>query len=269
MEANNSCEISRLPEDCLSHIISLTSLRDTCCCSAVSTSFLSAAIADVVWGNFLPTDIDNILSKIPNRPVFASKKDLYYHLSNRGVIVDDGKMSFRLDRSSSAKIYMLSSSRAVGIIWGRDPRYWQCVPNNNSMFSEVAQLIVVWWFVIFANFRCKNLSPKTKYGAYFIFKLEDDMEGFDRPLEASIYFHHVESHHRICLEARNGMSRQNPNNQIRYPQVRDDQWSEVEIGEFYNAGEEDDEVGVKVHETRELGPKRGLIFNGIEFRPKI
>ena len=79
-----------------------------------------------------------------------------------------------------------------------------------------------------------------RYGAYFIFKLEDDPNGFDLPLQATIAFHGKESRRQICLQARNGMSRQNPNNQIRYPQVRDDQWCEVEIGELYNDGEEDD-----------------------------
>ncbi|KAF3338396.1 putative F-box protein PP2-B12 [Carex littledalei] len=269
MGAKNSCEISRLPQDCLSRVISLTSPRDACRCSTVCTFFKSAADADAVWEHFFPTDLGHLLSTTVDQPVFTSKKDLYYHLSTRGILVDDGKMCLKLDRSSGAKIYMLSATRAVAITWGDNLLYWQHVPNLESRFSEVQHLVLVWWLEISAIFRCKNLTPKMRYGAYFIFKLDDNSNGLDLPLEATIAFHHKESLHRICLEARNGMSRQNPNNQIKYPQVRDDQWSEVEIGEFYYDGEEDDQVGVRVLETKELWAKRGLIFNGIEFRPKI
>lgn len=140
-------------------------------------------------------------------------------------------------------------------------------PSFPIRFSEVEQLILVWWFRVVAKFSSKNLTAKTRYVAYFIFKLEDESIGLDRPLEAVFTVGDEESRHRICLEPRNSTARQNPNNPIRYPQVRDDQWSEVEIGQFYNDGEEDREVLAGVEELESA--KRGLIFNGIEFRPMI
>lgn len=63
-------------------------------------------------------------------------------------------------------------------------------------------------------------------------------------------------------------TKQNPNSAIRYPQARDDPWSEIEIGEFYNDGEDDGDVELYVREVKELWAKRGLIFYGIEIRPK-
>ncbi|KAF3338393.1 putative F-box protein PP2-B12 [Carex littledalei] len=271
MGAKNSCEISRLPQDCLTRIISLTSPRDACCCSAVSTNFQLAADADAVWEHFLPPDLDHILSRTEDQLVFTSKKDLYFLLSNRDIILDDGKMSFRLDRSSGAKIYMLSASRsAISIIWGDNPQYWQRVsPNRDSRFSEVARLIIVWWLKMSTRFSCKILTPKTNYTAYFVFKLEDDSSGLDLPIDALIDFGEQESRHKICLQPRSSSTRQTPNNAIRYPRVRDDGWSEVEIGEFYNDCEDDDEiVELDVREVNGLWAKRGLIFYGIEIRPK-
>ncbi|KAJ4806228.1 F-box protein PP2-B11 [Rhynchospora pubera] len=268
MGANNSCEISRLPVDCLSRIISLTSPIDACRCSVVSTFFRSAAAADVVWEHFLPADLDNILSQTLDKPVFVSKKDLYFHLSNEGILVDDGKMILSLDRLTGAKICMLST-RAVDIIWGWDVRYWQYVPNHDSRFSEVAQLMIVWWLELRITLSCKNLTPKTRYAAYFIFKLEDDSNGFDLPIEANIAVGDQETQHKVCLQPRNDTARHSINNPIRYPQVRADQWSEVEIAVFFNDGEEDDHFSANVEETRGLWAKKGLIFYGIEFRPKI
>lgn len=90
MGAKNSCEISRLPQDCLAHVISLTSPRDACRCSVVSTNFQLAAGADAVWEHFLPPDLDHILSRTEDELVFTSKKDLYFLLSNRAIILDEG-----------------------------------------------------------------------------------------------------------------------------------------------------------------------------------
>lgn len=135
-------------------------------------------------------------------------------------------------------------------------------------FSAVAQLILVWWLVIAARFSCKNLTPKTNYAAYFVFKLEDDASGFDRPIDAQVAFGEQESQTKICLQPGSSSTRQTPKNVIRYPQVRDDGWSEVEIGEFYNDGEDDGDVEMEVNEIKGLWAKRGLLFYGIELQPK-
>jgi Phloem protein 2 len=141
-------------------------------------------------------------------------------------------------------------------------------------FLEVRRLIIVWWFDIGATFSSKNLTPRTRYAVYFIFKLEDDSSGFDLPIEAIVTFVSEvrdaldSDYNKIFLQTKKG-TRQNPNNSFRYPRVRNDQWLEVEIGEFYNDVEVADQVGVQVKETKDLWAKRGLIFNGFEFRPKI
>ncbi|KAH7521807.1 hypothetical protein FEM48_Zijuj07G0071400 [Ziziphus jujuba var. spinosa] len=86
-------EITQLPEECISHIISFTSPRDACRLSLVCPLFRSAIDSDVVWRKFLPHDYHQILSN----SAFASsmdplsKKQLFLHLSDNSIIIDSDK----------------------------------------------------------------------------------------------------------------------------------------------------------------------------------
>ncbi|PON63760.1 F-box domain containing protein [Parasponia andersonii] len=88
MEGEMSSEVNilDLPEDCISHILSLTSPGDVCRCATVSTKFRRAAQSDVVWNQFLPSCLEEILSG----SAFASKKDLYFQLCGSGILIDGG-----------------------------------------------------------------------------------------------------------------------------------------------------------------------------------
>ena len=84
-----------LPEGCIAHILSLTTPADACRLSVVSVLFNSAAESDAVWCRFLPSDVVSIVSQsdsqcsvLANSP---SKKALYLALSDRPIIMDQGK----------------------------------------------------------------------------------------------------------------------------------------------------------------------------------
>ena len=85
-----------LPEECLAHIISYTSPPDACRCALVSRNFQSAADTDVVWKGFLPSDLDEIISSSPasssSQLTALSKKELYFHLCNKPILVNNGTM---------------------------------------------------------------------------------------------------------------------------------------------------------------------------------
>jgi F-box domain len=85
-------DINQLPEECLSHVISLTSSRDACVSSAVSSTFRSAADSDATWQRFLPPDCPAILSRAVSPVEFASKKELFVRLCDRAVLIDGGKL---------------------------------------------------------------------------------------------------------------------------------------------------------------------------------
>lgn len=84
-----------LPEGCISHILSLTSPRDACRCSLVSTKFRSAAESDTVWEGFLPWRFKDFISCSVSPLLFSSKKALYFHLCQSPLVLDQGnKVAF-------------------------------------------------------------------------------------------------------------------------------------------------------------------------------
>ncbi|RWW59296.1 hypothetical protein BHE74_00033779 [Ensete ventricosum] len=83
--------MDRLPEGCVAHAIALTSPRDACRFSAVSSCFRSAAAYDTVWDRFLPSDYRSILSRAVRPVVCSSKRDLFFRLCD-SLLIDAGKM---------------------------------------------------------------------------------------------------------------------------------------------------------------------------------
>ncbi|WOL19295.1 F-box protein PP2-B12 [Canna indica] len=294
--------IERLPEGCIAHAISLTSPREACCSCAVSTAFRSAAASDTVWSRFLPDDLDSLLARAVD-PVqcssSSSKRDLFFSLCNP-ILIDGGKMSFSLDRSTGAKCYMLSA-RELFVVWGDTPCYWRWYSLPESRFSEVAELIDVCWLEVRGKIETKMLSQNTFYAAYLVFKLSDRCSGLGYPpQEASVKLGVFSLINRVCLQpsdmqahlhARRNRGRGRFGRYERwrsvfahpeakeaeddakefggvYPRERTDGWMEVQLGQFYNDKGEDGEVSMSFLEVKGGHWKHGLIIEGIEIRPK-
>ncbi|KAG6499042.1 F-box protein PP2-B11-like isoform X1 [Zingiber officinale] len=291
-----------LPQGCIAHALSFTSPRDACRASAVSTTLLSAAASDAVWDRFLPADLQSVLARA-DRPVdCCSKRDLFFRLCDEPVLVDGGKMTFSLDRSSGAKCYMLSA-RALSIQRGDTEHCWRWVSQTDSRFLEVAELINVCWLEVQGKIHSKTLSSKTTYAAYLIFKLSNHSYGLGHPLqEASVkigtqssttaiclqlsdmYAHLRARRHRVAQFGQGLCSRQRlltveetqeAEEEVegiggRVPRPRDDGWMEIELGEFYNYREEGEDGEVHIHLLEVKGGhwKNGLIIEGIQIRPK-
>ncbi|XP_072973186.1 uncharacterized protein [Typha angustifolia] len=287
-------DISRLPEECVSHVISMTSPSDSCRCAAVSTAFRSAADSDGVWNRFLPSDLPSILSRAVDPPAgYATKKDLYFRLCDLPLLLDGGKMSFQLERSSGGKCYMLSA-RSLLIVWGGTMKYWRWISLPDSRFTEVAQLLNVCWLEIRGKIESKMLSRNTTYAAYLIFKTKGQGDSFSyKPQKTMVRLGSHVSHHDVCLapdsaETRGnthmyrnflnwrgvptlphvGDAEQEATRNVRCPQKRDDGWMEMEMGEFYNEEGDDGEVEMSLMEIKGGHWKTGLILQGIEVRPK-
>lgn len=100
MESNNKQENNssvgsdsvNIPEECVAMMVSLTSPRDACRLSAVSSTFRSAAESDIVWSRFLPSDYLSLLSRAVHPVTYASKRELFFLLSGRHILIDRGKM---------------------------------------------------------------------------------------------------------------------------------------------------------------------------------
>ncbi|CAL9765409.1 unnamed protein product [Musa acuminata subsp. burmannicoides] len=285
--------MDRLPEGCVAHAIALTSPRDVCRFSAVSAAFRSAAAYDTVWDRFLPSDYRSILSRAVRPVVCSSKRDLFFRLCD-SLLIDAGKMSFWLERSSGAKCYMLSA-RSLSITWGDTPQYWRWVPLSDCRFSEAAELVNVCWLEIRGKIQSRMLSGRRTYAAYLIFRLADWSRGLGHPPQEASVTMGVQhsSTHVVRLQPNDSPSRVRARrNRIRFgPLVRwgammleiaadqeaaaeevgdarDDGWMEAELGEFYIDEGEDGEVEMSLMEVRGGHWKKGLIIQGIEIRPK-
>ncbi|KAF7069588.1 hypothetical protein CFC21_075202 [Triticum aestivum] len=186
-----------VPEECLAKVIGLTSPADACRATAVSAAFQSAADSDAVWERFLPLDCDAVLERAVHLVDSSSKKELFMDLSDDHVLLDGGKRSFGLHRSSGAKCYMLSVSE-MGIAWVTADLYWikRSDPDSRNCliypcltiklrFSKVAELMSVCWFSISDRISSKELSPGTQYAAYLVYKLTQDASGLSSPRQIS------------------------------------------------------------------------------------
>jgi len=87
-------EIQDLPEGCIAAIVSRTTPLDAGRLSVVSKTFRSASDSDEVWNHFLPSDISSIISLYPPLANTPTRKALYLALSDRPIIVDNGRKVF-------------------------------------------------------------------------------------------------------------------------------------------------------------------------------
>ncbi|XP_044481086.1 putative F-box protein PP2-B12 isoform X2 [Mangifera indica] len=242
--------ISLLPEGCIAAIISCTTPREACRLSLVSSIFKSAAESDVVWESFLPPDYQTIISKSSPCPLpfssstssllgLPSKKDLFLSLCNQPILIDDGKKSFSLDKQSG-KICCMISSRDLMIVWGDTPTYWRWASLPGARFQEVAELIGVCWLEISGKISTRILSPGRRLCMQYL---------LGRPPSLLYRSRRVKWQASLARE-------------------RGDDWLEVELGDFYNTGDENGELEISILETRGGHWKGGLIIQGIEIRPK-
>ncbi|RDX76920.1 F-box protein PP2-B10, partial [Mucuna pruriens] len=258
-----------LPEGCIAQILSYsTTPVDAFRFSLVSKLFRSASESDTVWDHFIPSDLSSIISP-SSFPSSISKKALYFTLSDHPILIDQGKKSFQLDKRTGNKCYMLSA-RDLHIIWGDTSQYWEWTKQAESRFEEVARLYAVCWFDIGGRINTRVLSPNTQYAAFLVFKMIDASGFHHDPVVLSVGFLGGNSSSKyVCLDP--NLEDDELDDRFRglqRPNIRHDGWLEIEMGEFFNSGLEEDEVQMKVAETTSNMWKHGFFLEGIEVRPK-
>ncbi|KAK1641916.1 hypothetical protein QYE76_059721 [Lolium multiflorum] len=286
--------IHRLPDECLAKAIGLTSPADACRAAAVSAAFQSAADSDAVWERFLPPDCDAVLERAVHIVDASCKKELFMDLCDEHVLIDDGKMSFGLQRSNGSKCYMVCATE-LQIAWANVDLYWRKRSDPDSRFSKVIELVSVCLLSIYAIINIKELSPGTHYAGYLVFKLTHDASGLGSSRQISfvevdeqpvgkVYTASLHPCTRSSCELdreceSSTMEEPHEHKQeddgsgiavVRYPRQRVDGWLELEMGDFYTGKIDDPTANVKIalSEHEELQWKKGLIVEGIEIRPK-
>ncbi|KAK0605673.1 hypothetical protein LWI29_029459 [Acer saccharum] len=262
-----------LPEDCIAAVISFTSPRDACRLACVSTTFKSIADSDAVWDRFLPPEYLSAISDPV--PIYCSssstwsKKELYLRMGP--TLIQNGKLSFWLDRPSGKKCYMISA-RELTIIWasGDTPQYWRWIDDfPEARFPEVAELRIVCWFEIRGKIDTSLLSMMTTYVAYLVFKSTDNFSGFDNnPVEVTVGLAGGNIQNRTVYFDQRQQNIVPGDNPDLFPKGRGDGWLESELGEFFHGSDKEGELSMTILEINRGNGKRGLIVQGIEIRPK-
>ncbi|XP_024982502.1 putative F-box protein PP2-B12 [Cynara cardunculus var. scolymus] len=284
--AGNSTNFVLLSEGCVSYILSHTSPRDACTASSISRGFKCFANSDAVWERFLPSDYQDIISRSVSPVIYSSKKELYFRLCDSPVLIDDGNISFSLNKHNGKKCFMLGA-KALSIAWQDTLIFWRWRSLPESRFSKVAELLAVCWLEIKGKFTTKMLSSETSYAAYLVYNIGAVSHGLDFP--AKTWVRHIDGREEVeeveeveeeedvgvsvvyLTPPKTGESVQHSVHRHRecvgrVPQRRADGWMEIELGKFYNE-KMDGEVEMGFTETQELLWKSGLIIEGIDIRP--
>jgi len=145
-----STKIDELPEECLLHILFLTSPEDILRSSAVSKQWFSFAISDDLWKKLVPSDYDQIIQESSSPLQFNSLKDLFLLLYRSHLLIDQNTKVRYHHHSSNWKywsdfsvIWSLGSLRTIG-------RLISCSCNANLKWFEFHRIEspdrLFWWF---------------------------------------------------------------------------------------------------------------------------
>jgi hypothetical protein len=164
-------------------------------------------------------------------------------------------------------------------------------------FGEVAELMDCTFLDIYGRLPAASLTPATSYAAYLVYGTAKGHRGLSFPdQETTVSFsgratpppaEAITSRRAVCLRPDEAETRKfwgagdpagvvataTPDGGAEEPRLRGDGWWEVEMGRLRtnDAGEheapDEEEVAVASFEVLGSYPKRGLIVEGIEFRP--
>ncbi|CAA0816688.1 F-box protein PP2-B11 [Striga hermonthica] len=246
---------ARLPEGCVSEILSLTSASDALRSSTTSKAFKSASESNYVWERFLPLSWREMVSMSATPVEYATIRDLYFTLCRNPILINGAKMSFSLDKRNAKKCIMIGA-RELQISW---KGCWDFTSHAKSRFLEVAKLRSPSWIHIQGKLKTEMLSENTNYAAYLVFWLEK-MDGL-RSSDTVVRILNDKSKHKQHNE--HFESREAG----KIARTRKDGWMEMEMGNFHNESGDYGTVEAWLIEIHNPHSKSGLVVEGIEFRP--
>ncbi|KAL0434209.1 UNVERIFIED_CONTAM: F-box protein PP2-B11 [Sesamum latifolium] len=145
----------------------------------------------------------------------------------------------------TGKTSCIVGARGLIITWGDTSKYWEWRSDASSSFQEVAKLKSVWWLDIRGRINTTMLSPHTLYSALLVFKLADQYSGLEQN-NASVRFVNFQSDEEAERRALT----------VHLQDVEND-WDDGEV------------EGRLFQTVNQSQVKRGLIVEGIEFRPVL
>lgn len=149
----------------------------------------------------------------------------------------------------------------------------------SNRFSEVTHIDDVGQLLIQATVKRRFLSPNTHYVAYFLYESRFNMLELPPLLGVGVRFVEEGIEKNVINDAYFDDDPSLRDNEGFHPRHRDDGWTEIEMGEFFNGDVDvdvDDDGGdvVEIFLWAVRGAyirmiRNGLVVQGIELRPKV
>ncbi|KAI5563234.1 hypothetical protein POPTR_015G120300v4 [Populus trichocarpa] len=152
-------------------------------------------------------------------------------------------------------------AKALNIIWGNDPRFWQWiklseVETRSVGFDEGARLLQVNWIEVTGKLPSTmfNVASATKYGVYYVMKFQVDAFGWHSvPIKFKVRLNGQETVKNFVLES--------------YKE-KHDVWHEICGGEFTVSKNAAGVVEFGMFEVKSEWWKGGVVLAGIKIKPK-
>lgn len=263
--------LGELPEVCIAMILGFLSPRDVAKLACVCRSFRAASTYDVVWERVLQRcpRFRDILALDPavDPAQFTSRKQIFDQLC-KPLIHANHTQAVWIDRKTGGLCWSIAA-RGLRIVWGFDLRYWEWLPDQSSLFPEVARLLNVCWFEVTHEIEL-SLPPGAYTVTWRLFL--GDLRGWhNEPAHFSFTKNDDESTECKChIDPRPAVSSQ-PVAQFRLPaaiRVIETGWTEYDVAEFSVAkGEETCSLKFSFIARESRGWKSGLYLDGVDIRP--
>ncbi|KAH0670200.1 hypothetical protein KY290_025618 [Solanum tuberosum] len=135
---------------------------------------------------------------------------------------------------------------------------------------EVAELVRTCWLDISTTIDTKQLTKKTSFTSYLVFKLKEDSHGLEKAIgSVRLLKQEINGHEGYNVYFSNELEGKTIGRfPRRWSDNDSDEWMEIKLGEFYNNLGNDGEIEISLMNTKDVfTPKSGLIVKGIEIRP--
>nr|CAB3479988.1 unnamed protein product [Digitaria exilis] len=235
VEAIEFRPVGDLPEECLAQAIALTSPRDACRCAAVSPAFRAAADSDHVWRAFLPNQLTSgVVVLHHHHPMVRRTKDVYLGLCDAGGVAAD----------------VVGGGEEGGVC-----RVWIDRDTDAMCYAISARRLSLPWDDGEFSWRFTH-HPLSRF-----MEVAELVDCTSLDIYGNLP--------TVALTPAAG-AEAGPPAMARRPRRREDGWWEMEMGRLSVAGDEEKEQEVVVSfEVLGWYPKRGLVVEGIEFRPVV
>ncbi|GJX33216.1 kinase-like domain, phloem protein 2-like protein [Tanacetum coccineum] len=213
----------------------------------------------------LLTDYDDIIKRSSQYDRNSSKDALFSRLTYFSLSIDNNKKLFSISKVNGKKCHMLPAEAVLHKFY--NVKLFALEDSVDSRFKKVVKLLSRHVFRIKCKIESALLSSDTKYACYLVFKLSDECRGLHHPVKVRDQLRGKNKEIEIIYFR--SPSPINLHDTFRVPEKGKGGWMEVNVWEFNTDKElKDSHVPMDLILTSyELGTMRGLILNGIEFRP--